>query len=96
MKSTHVFWISLVMVIKKDAEEKDYVVDFLAQKETKDDSLFVYYKDDDQSAIYSINGEGREQIMQALRQIPDGTEDPQGETANVFWSELNKYYRMTI
>lgn len=82
-------WADIVSIIKKDAEEMDYVVDFLNQIDSLDGSCYIYFKDDDQSAVYVLNDQHRAQLEDALTYC--GAENQ----VNVFWSELNEHYRMT-
>lgn len=91
-------WDKIVECIKRDAEEMDYVVDFLDKKleltgiamKPSHVPCYVYYKDDDQSAIYELNDQHRAQLEDKLSANNDFITLPE-----VFWSELNEHYRMT-
>ena len=96
MKSTHVFWQSVIQVIKMDAEEMGYTVDILKSVAADQDIEYIYYHDDDQTAIYKINEAGRDSIMEVLRQIPEPQENPRKASADCFWANLNEYHRITI
>lgn len=89
MRKLTLSWNIIVGVIKEDAHEKDCVVDFLDQKDSVDDTVYVYFKDDDQSAIYALNDQHRAQMVDTLNNCHAN------EVADTFWSELNEHYRMT-
>lgn len=92
MRTTHFVWLTIIEAIKRDAEKKDYVVDFL----TQDDTCYVYFKDDDQSAIYALNDQHRAQLVDSMSLIkPEEVEDAAEAVADFFWSELNEHYRLT-
>lgn len=89
MRKLNLSWNIIVGVIKEDAHEKDYVVDFLDQVDSLDQTCYVYFKDDDQSAIYAVNDQHRAQLVDTLNGCRAN------EVADTFWSELNEHYRMT-
>lgn len=78
-------WHKIVELVKEEAEASGYVVDFLDQ----DDTCYVYFKDDDQSAVYSLNDQHRAQLEDTLGALPENT------WLDDFWSELNEHYRLT-
>jgi hypothetical protein len=82
-------WAKIVEAVKEEAEASGYLVDFLDQKDSVDQTCYVYYKDDDQSAIYALNDQHRAQLEDTLGALPADT------WLDDFWSELNEHYRMT-
>lgn len=101
MKAT---WEKIINTVKRDADEKDYVVDVLTQKDSIDQTCYVYYKDDDQSAVYALNDQHRAQILatidganfQLQAKVADMHAALDALVADMFWSEMNEHYRMTV
>ena len=102
-------WPRIVELVKIDAEAKDYLVDFLDQRDSLDQTCYVYFKDDDMSAIFALNDQHRAQLEDAMEKagIEDIEKGSKAHTNNVneallalkvgdlFWSELNEHYCMT-
>lgn len=96
-------WEDIIKLIKFDAEEKGAIVDFLDQKDSVDSTVYVYFKDDDISAVFALNDQHRVQLVNTINetqtQISGPIEQMKGQfasqVADVFWSELNEHYCMT-
>jgi hypothetical protein len=82
-------WELLVQLVKRDAEENDYMVDFLTQVASVDHTCYIYFRDDDQSAIYTLTDADRLILIDTLTRVG------KDETVDTFWMAMNETYRMT-